>query len=186
MPGGRGAGWIHPPASAPGQGTGKKAPEVPPHTNPRLKACCRCCNRTPSTAGKSLPCLNKAQRGARPRPGHHPHSPNFQGRTDLVQHHICNLGQSLGFLHAGKDELETQQKLTVISLLLLRVQRLPLLCSGGQEGDPDVACPVSSTLSCGRSGPTQGPARWEVDRTLALGPLSPTPCQVWGQDGRRV
>lgn len=31
MPGGRGAGWIHPPASAPGQGTGKKAPEVPPY-----------------------------------------------------------------------------------------------------------------------------------------------------------
>lgn len=35
--------------------------------------------------------------------------------------------QALGLAHAGTDELETQQKLTVIALLLLWVNGLPLV-----------------------------------------------------------
>lgn len=47
-----------------------------------------------------------------------PHPPQT---TNLVQHHITDMGQSLRLLHTGKDELKAKQELTVITLFLLKV-----------------------------------------------------------------
>ena len=37
------------------------------------------------------------------------------------------MGQSFWFLHTGKDELRAEQEFPVITLLSLKVQRLPLI-----------------------------------------------------------
>ena len=41
--------------------------------------------------------------------------------TNLIQHHITDMGQSLRLLHTGKDELKAKQELTVITFFLLKV-----------------------------------------------------------------
>lgn len=71
---------------------------------------------------------------AQPSPARPPQYPSSQDRTNLVQHHVRDLGQPLGFLHAGKDELEAQQELAVVAFLFLGVQRFPLLCGREEKG----------------------------------------------------
>lgn len=45
--------------------------------------------------------------------------PSLTQATNLVQHHITDMGQSLRLLHTGKDELKTKQELTVVTFFLL-------------------------------------------------------------------
>jgi len=50
--------------------------------------------------------------------------------TYLVQDHFVDEGQAFRLVHAGTDELAAQQELPVVLLLVLGVDRLPLLCKG--------------------------------------------------------
>lgn len=51
----------------------------------------------------------------------------------FVQHDISDVWQALGFVHASTDELEAQQKLPVVPLFLLWVNRLPMFCRGKEK-----------------------------------------------------
>lgn len=133
MPRGQRSGMDPSPSLSAGTRNSKEGLRGAPTNQPQAQGLLQMPQQDPDHSRQvpALPC--QGTKGSRPPSGHHPHFPYFQGRTNLVQHHVCDLGQPLRFLHAGKDELEPQQELPVIALLLLRVQWLPLLCSGEKE-----------------------------------------------------
>lgn len=53
---------------------------------------------------------------------------SFDGIVYLIEHNVGDERQALRLVHAGTNELATQQELPVVPLLVLRVDRLPLLC----------------------------------------------------------
>lgn len=55
------------------------------------------------------------------------HSKIMYNITYLVQDHITDERQALGFVHTGADKLAAQEELPVVPLLLFGVNRLPLL-----------------------------------------------------------
>lgn len=69
MPGGRGVGRIHPPASAPGQGTGKKAPQVPPPPTPGSRLVADAATGPRAQQASPCPALTRHKEEPDPHPG---------------------------------------------------------------------------------------------------------------------